>query len=97
MFIMNLFTNWSIFLKFFLNLNFSFTVMVNVKQFPLHKNRYSAVVIDFPKYPFVATCTFKLFRLSPIKFLGDVFRRSSQQSFVNSYMAKNLFSHDPKK
>ena len=26
----------------------------------------------------------------------SAFRRSSQQSFVNSYMAKNLFSHDSK-
>ena len=66
--------------------------MVNVKQFPL--NRYSAAVIDFLKYPFVATCTFKLFRLGPIKFLGDV-RLPSIQSAIfceQLYRQKSLFT-----
>ena len=57
-------------------------------------NRYSAAVIDFLKYPFVATCTFKLFRLGPIKFLGDV-RLPSIQSAIfckQLYGQKSLFT-----
>ena len=57
-------------------------------------NRYSAAVTDFLKYPFVATCTFKLFRLGPTKFLGDV-RLPSIQSAIfckQLYGQKSLFT-----